>query len=129
MPRPSGFATAWTSSRSYASAFPYHLVGQLVPPLLNGGPDGTDAALRAAGVDADDDTIETWARVLDDVLGTASDDGTELLDLSPAGKQRILVHALGALLRAGSTHGADARSSSTTSTGPIRPAWPSSRSC
>jgi adenylate cyclase len=99
----SGFATAWTSSPSYASAFPYHLAGQLVPQLLKDGRDGTDAALRAAGVVADEDTIETWARVLDDVLGTASDDATELRDLSPAGKQRILVHALGALLRAGST--------------------------
>ncbi len=97
-----GFATVWTSSRSYASAFPYHLVGQLVPPLLKGSPNGTDAALRAAGVEADGDTIETWGRVLDDVLGNAFDDGTELIDLSPAGKQRILVHALGALLRAGS---------------------------
>ena len=92
-----GFATAWTSSRSYASAFPYHLVAQLVPQLLNGGQDGTDAALRAAGIDADEGTIERWAFHPGRCPRDAVNDGTELLDLSPAGKQRILVHALGAL--------------------------------
>ena len=97
-----GFVTAWTSSRSYASAFPYHLVGQLVAQLLPAHADGTDAALRAAGIDAEGDTLETWARVLDDVSGATSGDGTELVDLSPAGRQRMLVHALGALLRAAS---------------------------
>ncbi len=98
-----GFGTAWTSSRSYASAFPYHLVGQLVPQLLR-GPDGrtdpTDVALRAAVTDVDGATIETWARVLDDVLGSAPESSPELADLSPAGKQRILVQAIGALLAA-----------------------------
>ncbi len=100
----SGFATAWTSSRSYASAFPYHLVGQLVPQLLR-VPDGrtdmkTDAALRAAVTDVDGATIATWARVLDDVLGTAAASTLELADLSPAGKQRVLVQAIGAILAA-----------------------------
>ena len=98
-----GFATAWTSSQSYASVFPYHVVVQLVPQLLDGTTRGhgrTDVALRAAGTDADDATIATWAHVIDDVLGTASEPAPELNDLSPAGKQRILVHAIGGLLRA-----------------------------
>ncbi len=98
----SGFSTAWTSSRSYASVFPYHLVGQLVPQLLgqsNGETPDTEAALRDAGAEADDATIATWARVLDDVLGIAPEEAAELADLSPAGKQRILVQAIGALLR------------------------------
>jgi hypothetical protein len=102
----SGFATAWTSSRSYASAFPYHLVAQLVRQLLettDDAPADTDAALRAAGTEADAATIETWARVLDDVLGTVHDDAAQLADLAPAGKQRILVHAISALLQARSS--------------------------
>ena len=52
----------------------------------------------------------------------------ELAELSPAGKQRILVHAIGALLRCRATS-APCCSSSTTSTGPIPPAWRSWRSC
>ncbi len=101
-----GFATAWTFSRSYASVFPYHLVGQLVPQLLGHAgeaPAGTDAALRAIGAEADGDTIETWARVLDDVISTVPDRATDLVDLSPAGRQRILAHAIGAVLHARST--------------------------
>ncbi|HET9417410.1 MAG TPA: adenylate/guanylate cyclase domain-containing protein, partial [Candidatus Limnocylindria bacterium] len=98
-----GFATLWTSSRSYASAFPYHLVDQMVSQLLQSPPGpagGTDAALRAAVPDVDDATIATWVRILDDVRGIASADATGLDDLAPAGKQRILVQAIGALLRA-----------------------------
>ena len=101
-----GFTTAWTSSRSYATAFPYHLVSQLARQLLratDGAASGTDAALRAAGVGADDETLTTWARVIDDVLGLSAEADAELKDLSPAGKQRILVQAIGALLRARST--------------------------
>jgi adenylate cyclase len=99
-----GFVTAWTSSRSYASAFPYHLVSQLLHQLLrgtHGAAHGTDAALRAAGADADadDETMATWARVIDDVLGVSATEASELRDLSPAGRQRILVQAIGALLR------------------------------
>ena len=98
-----GFTSAWTSSRSYASAVPYHLVGQLVTQLLGrSSPDAptTEQALRSAGTEADDETIATWARVLDDLLGNAPAGTPELADLSPAGKQRIVVHAIGALLRA-----------------------------
>ncbi|MDQ3149051.1 MAG: AAA family ATPase, partial [Chloroflexota bacterium] len=104
----SGFTTAWTSSRSYASVFPYHLVGQLVPQLLGQRGDGagsTADALRAAGAEADDETTDTWASVIDDVLGTSHEPAPELEDLSPAGKQRILVHAIGGLLRARSMAG------------------------
>jgi class 3 adenylate cyclase/tetratricopeptide (TPR) repeat protein len=100
-----GFATAWTSSRSYASAFPYHLIGQLLPQLLGTGREAgttTRDALEAAETGADAATIESWARVIDDVLGTGAA-ASELEDVSPAGKQRSLVHAIGALLRARST--------------------------
>jgi adenylate cyclase len=99
-----GVATAWTTSRSYTTGVPYHLVGQLVPQLLQrtAGAD-TATALQAAGVTADETTLRSWARAIDDILGTASatsgakpEDGT----LSPAGKQRFLVQAIGALLRA-----------------------------
>ena len=99
-----GFATAWTSSRSYASAFPYHLVGQLATQLLDrrdGEP--TADALRRAGVSAkDDETLARWATVLDDVRGETPADDPELAELPPAGRQRILVHAIGGLLRAAS---------------------------
>ena len=101
-----GFTSAWTSSRSYATAFPYHLVSQLARQLLrvtDGAAPGTDAALRAAGVAADDETTATWARVIDDVVGGSAEAEAELRDVSPAGKQRILVQAIGALLRARST--------------------------
>jgi adenylate cyclase len=98
----SGYTAAWTTSRSYATGVPYHLVRQLVPQLLPeaAGSDGDiGAALRAADVHADEATVRSWARVLDDVLGRVSDEAGGLPDLSPPGKQRFLVHALGALLR------------------------------
>ena len=54
----SGFATAWTCSRSYASAFPYHLVSQLAPQLLDERrAQSTADALRGAGGDADGDAL------------------------------------------------------------------------
>jgi adenylate cyclase len=101
-----GFATAWTSSRPYASAFPYHLVSQLVAQLMD-RPEGTSTAeqLRAAGVQADDDTLDRWAAVIDDATGEGRDDDPHLQDLSPSGRQRILVHALDGLLTAASERG------------------------
>src|SRR5688500_8641902 len=96
-----GFATAWTSSRSYASAFPYHLVGQLATQLLDrrdGEP--TADALRRGVSASDDDTLARWATVLDVVCGESQRDDPELAELPPAGRQRILVHAIGGLLRA-----------------------------
>jgi class 3 adenylate cyclase/tetratricopeptide (TPR) repeat protein len=98
-----GFTSAWTSSRSYASAFPYHLVRQLVPQLLDRKQGSTtEDCLRAAEVGADDGKVERWAAVLDDVLGEAETDDQQLADLSPSGRQRILVHAIGGLLRSAS---------------------------
>ena len=98
-----GFVSAWTSSRSYASAFAYHLISQLVTQLLDrrSGQDTADA-LRAAGVEADDAALGTWTAVIDEVLGEGPEDDARLADLSPAGRQRILVHAIGGLLRAAS---------------------------
>ncbi|MCA1570380.1 MAG: AAA family ATPase [Chloroflexi bacterium] len=98
-----GFVSAWTSSRSYASAFPYHLVRQLVPQLLDRREDASTAdAMRAAEVGADGENVERWAAVLDEVLGEAEADDPQLADLSPSGRQRILVHAIGGLLRSAS---------------------------
>jgi adenylate cyclase len=95
-----GFASVWTSSRSYATAFPYHLVAQLVQQLMARAA-GEDAAqsLRALEIDADDATLGRWAAVLDALLDAPGDD-SRLADVSPAGRQRLLVHAVVALLRA-----------------------------
>ena len=95
-----GFASAWTTSRSYATAFPYHLVSQLVEQLL-ARVAGTDAAssLHALGVSGDTPTLERWAAVLD-ALDEESDDDPRLADVSPAGRQRLLVQAVVALMRA-----------------------------
>jgi adenylate cyclase len=95
-----GFGSVWTTSRSYATAFPYHLVAQLVQQLLARAP-GDDAAqsLRALEVEADDATVGRWAAVLDALIEEADDD-PRLADISPAGRQRLLVQAVVALLRA-----------------------------
>jgi adenylate cyclase len=93
-----GFASVWTTSRSYATAFPYHLVAQLVEQLLALAPgEGAAASLRALSV-ADESTLERWGAVLD-ALGDDSNDDPRLADVSPAGRQRLLVQAVVALLR------------------------------
>ena len=95
-----GFASVWTSSRSYASAFPYHLLAQLIHQLLGEGTDHKSLErLRRYLPDVEAETLERWAVVLDDVLGEAAEDDPHLVDLSPAGRQRLLVHAIEALLR------------------------------
>jgi len=99
----SGFASAWTTSRSYASAFPYHVVAQLVHQLLGRRQDGSTLdALNARDLGTEQETLESWAAVLDDVIDEAPTDDPRLADVSPAGRQRMLVHAIGALLRASS---------------------------
>jgi adenylate cyclase len=96
-----GFRTAWTSSRSYASAFPYHLVSQLASQLLDRAPGQSTAdALGSAEVTADVDAMGSWAAVLDEVLGETVEGDPRLADLSPSGRQRTLVHAIGGLLKA-----------------------------
>ena len=74
---------------------------QLVPQLLNRKPGGTtEDCLRAADVANDDNAkLERWAAVIDDVLGESETEDPQLADLSPSGRQRILVHAIGGLLR------------------------------
>ena len=95
-----GFATIWTTSRSYASAFPYHLVGQLVQQLLaHASSEDAAAAFRALPEAADEPTLERWAAVLD-ALEEESDDDPRLADVSPAGRQRLLIQAVVALLGA-----------------------------
>jgi adenylate cyclase len=95
-----GFASIWTTSRSYAAAFPYHLVEQLVPQLLARAPGDTAAAsLEALGVQADPSTLDRWAAVLDAMLEESEDD-PRLADVSPGGRQRLLIDAVVALLRA-----------------------------
>jgi adenylate cyclase len=95
-----GFASVWTMSRSYATAFPYHLLAQLVEQLLAHGPgEDAAAALRALPVGADEATQDRWAAVLD-ALGEERDDDPRLANVSPAGRQRLLVHAVVALVRA-----------------------------
>ncbi len=101
-----GFTSAWTSSQSYASAFPYHLVSQLVGQLLDRGEGRSTAdSLRSAEVAADGDALARWAAILDEVLGEGADADPQLAELSPAGRQRLLVHAIGGLLRSASQRG------------------------
>jgi adenylate cyclase len=95
-----GFASAWTSSRPYTSSFPYHLLAQLTQQLLRRQPDAsTSEALRARGVAGEEETLQRWAAVVDDMLDE-SDSGPGLADLSPAGRQRLLVQTVASLLSA-----------------------------
>ena len=101
-----GFTSVWTSSQSYASAFPYHLVSQLVGQLLDRGEGRSTAdALRSAEVAADGEALARWSAVLDEVLGESADGDPQLAELSPSGRQRLLVHAIGGLLRSASQRG------------------------
>jgi len=82
-----GFQTAWAGAPSYASSFPYHLVGALAVQL--------DAA--AVGRDSGMDPL--WAAALADLTGDATDAQIDLLrEATPARRQRLLVQALGELL-------------------------------
>jgi adenylate cyclase len=95
-----GFASAWTTSRSYATSFPYHLVDQLVRQVLGPATDGgTRAALTAFGVAGDDETLDRWAAALDALLEESETDA-RLSAVSPAGRQRLLVQAVVSVLRA-----------------------------
>ncbi len=95
-----GFASVWTTSHSYATAFPYHLVAQLVQQLLARAPgDNAAASLQGLGVQADEPTLERWAAVLDNMLDETEDD-PRLAGVSPAGGQRLLAQAVVTLVRA-----------------------------
>jgi adenylate cyclase len=95
-----GFASVWTTSHSYATAFPYHLVGQLVQQLLaHVAGENAAESLHALGVQADEPTLERWAAVLDNMLNETEDD-PRLADVSPAGRQRLLAQAVVAVVRA-----------------------------
>ena len=88
-----GFATTWAGAPSYASAFPYHLVGQLAAQL----------GIEREEIDAaapDDEARDLWTAALDDLGGSATaEERAVLRDASPARRQRLLVQALGAVLR------------------------------
>ncbi|HEX5396204.1 MAG TPA: BREX system ATP-binding domain-containing protein, partial [Candidatus Limnocylindria bacterium] len=95
-----GFASAWATSRSYSSSFPYHLLRQLMRLLLAHAPGTPTAdAMRERGVTVDDEKLQRWSAVIDDALGEPADE-SQLAEVSPAGRQRMLVHAITALLRA-----------------------------
>jgi adenylate cyclase len=95
-----GFFTVWTISRPYSVAFAYQMLAQLTQQLLRRGNGETVLdSLRAHGVTADDPTLAQWAAVISEML-EESTPAAGLTDLSPAGRQRLLVHAIDALLRA-----------------------------
>lgn len=98
----SGFTTIWGTARSYAEPFPYYLLAQLVGELLPERADGSlDALLVAADPKTDPSTIMRWAAILRDIRGDAmAEDRAVLGELTPSGRQRLLVQALGNLLTA-----------------------------
>ena len=125
-----GFATAWTSSRSYASAFPYHLVSQLVPQLMERpGRWARRRRFAPREVMADEETLDRWAAVIDDVLGEGRDDDPRPRGPVASGQPADPRPGTRRLLRAGSAQAHRCSSCSTTSTGRTPPASRSSRSC
>ena len=97
-----GFATSWAAALSYASAFPFHLVGALANELLKRS-HGTSLrdALAAAVPQAEPESLDRWAAVLADIAGDADEaQRTVLADITPDARQRLLVQALTAVVRA-----------------------------
>jgi class 3 adenylate cyclase/tetratricopeptide (TPR) repeat protein len=95
-----GFATVWATARSYADAFPFHLLSQVVEELLAPREGlGTVEALVARGVTADTESLELWAGLLNEILGDLSDD-EELRGLTPSARHHALVRATTNLLTA-----------------------------
>lgn len=95
-----GFDTGWATALSFASAFPYHLVAQLVEHLLQQGPDASVGdALRSSITGAEREGLDRWAAALADVTGTAGPEERALLaDVTPSARQRLLVQAMRAIL-------------------------------
>jgi len=93
-----GYTTAWTTARSYADAFPYDLLSQLVEEFLPrpGGQSLTNA-LEASGIRADLETLQRWAGLLGEILGEPADEAG-LAELTPTARQHALVQAMTALL-------------------------------
>lgn len=95
-----GFMSTWSTARSYSSAFPYHVVAQLAEAFLSRRPgQPVHDALTAGGVNGDPQTLARWAAVLGEVLGEPPHDGV-LAELTPSGRQHVLVQAIHALLQA-----------------------------
>ncbi len=96
-----GFATAWAAALSYASAFPFHLVGALANELLKRSHGQTvRGALAATLPQADAESLDRWSAVLADIAGDAdAEQRARLADITPDARQRLLVQALTATLR------------------------------
>ncbi|HEV8053871.1 MAG TPA: AAA family ATPase, partial [Candidatus Limnocylindrales bacterium] len=94
-----GLASLWATARPYASAFPFHVVSQLAEGLLDRRGGSVEEALTSlgAGSGPDASSIRRWAAVLVDVLGEKLDDPV-LAEITPLGRQHLLVQVISALL-------------------------------
>jgi adenylate cyclase len=92
-----GLASLWAMARPYASAFPYHVVSQLAEGLLGRRGGSVEEALTSLGAGPDASSIQRWAAVLADVLGEKLDDPV-LAEITPLGRQHLLVQVISALL-------------------------------
>ena len=97
--------------REHLDELPFVCIGLSVSPRQpagvaaarpSAGPEHRGRPSQAHEVTADGDALGRWAAVLDEVLGEGQDGDPQLADLSPSGRQRILVHAIGGLLKAAS---------------------------
>lgn len=94
-----GLAPLWATARPYASAFPYHVVSQLAEGFLDRRGGSVEEALTSLGAGAEPDasSIRRWAAVLADALGEKLDDPV-LAEITPLGRQHLLVQVISALL-------------------------------
>lgn len=98
-----GFAWYWATGRSYASTLPYFLVSQLANELLaRAEQQSVREALISGGVHAEPDILGRWSAVLGELLGLGADGEppSVLTEVSPSGRQHLLVQAVNALVAA-----------------------------
>jgi adenylate cyclase len=101
-----GFDSVWIAAHSYASSFPYHVVGSLVSELLDHKPRmPLRHALRAAvGEGPAAHPLAAWTAVLADMAGEAdAADRILLADMTPEVRKRLVVQALSAVLETQAT--------------------------